>query len=79
MRYAAEDDFGMPETEFLVCRFWLIDALAALGRRVAEVCVMFTQAVLGMVLLSHVSAAWTVPFLALLSGSAARSLDQGLS
>jgi GH15 family glucan-1,4-alpha-glucosidase len=33
MRYAAEDDFGLPETEFLVCRFWLIDALAALGRR----------------------------------------------
>ena len=33
MRYAAEDDFGMPETEFLVCRFWLIDALCALGRR----------------------------------------------
>ena len=27
MRYAAEDDFGLPETEFLVCRFWLIDAL----------------------------------------------------
>ena len=33
MRYASEDDFGLPETEFLVCRFWLIDALAALGRR----------------------------------------------
>ena len=33
MRYAAEDDFGLPETEFLVCRFWLIDALCALGRR----------------------------------------------
>ena len=33
MRYAAEDDFGLPETEFLVCRFWLIDALALLGRR----------------------------------------------
>jgi GH15 family glucan-1,4-alpha-glucosidase len=33
MRYAAEDDFGLPETEFLVCRFWLVDALAALGRR----------------------------------------------
>ena len=33
MRYATEDDFGLPETEFLVCRFWLIDALAALGRR----------------------------------------------
>jgi GH15 family glucan-1,4-alpha-glucosidase len=33
MRYTAEDDFGLPETEFLVCRFWLIDALAAQGRR----------------------------------------------
>ena len=33
MRYAAEDDFGLPETEFLVCRFWLVDALAAIGRR----------------------------------------------
>src|SRR6516225_9083840 len=26
MRYAA-DDFGMPVTAFLICRFWLIDAL----------------------------------------------------
>ena len=33
MRYAAEDDFGLPETEFLVCRFWLIDALCAMGRK----------------------------------------------
>jgi GH15 family glucan-1,4-alpha-glucosidase len=33
MRYVAADDFGLPESEFLVCRFWLIDALAALGRR----------------------------------------------
>ena len=33
MRYTAEDDFGLPESEFLVCRFWLIDALAGLGRR----------------------------------------------
>lgn len=32
LRYAAEDDFGMPESEFLVCRFWLIDALCLLGR-----------------------------------------------
>lgn len=32
MRYAAEDDFGLPETAFLVCRFWLIDALWHLGR-----------------------------------------------
>jgi GH15 family glucan-1,4-alpha-glucosidase len=32
MRYAAEDDFGLPETAFLVCRFWLIDALWQQGR-----------------------------------------------
>jgi len=33
MRYAREDDFGLPETAFLVCRFWLIDALWLIGRR----------------------------------------------
>jgi GH15 family glucan-1,4-alpha-glucosidase len=33
LRYAAADDFGLPEAEFLVCRFWLIDALALVGRR----------------------------------------------
>ena len=33
MRYTAPDDFGAPETAFLVCNFWYIDALAALGRR----------------------------------------------
>ena len=32
-RYVAEDDFGKPETAFVICVFWLIDALAALGRR----------------------------------------------
>jgi GH15 family glucan-1,4-alpha-glucosidase len=32
MRYAAADDFGLPETAFLICRFWLIDAYALLGR-----------------------------------------------
>jgi GH15 family glucan-1,4-alpha-glucosidase len=32
MRYTAEDDFGLPETAFLVCQFWYIDALLALGR-----------------------------------------------
>lgn len=32
MRYTAADDFGLPETAFLVCQFWYIDALAALGR-----------------------------------------------
>lgn len=33
MRYASEDDFGMPEAAFLTCRFWLIDAWWWLGRR----------------------------------------------
>jgi GH15 family glucan-1,4-alpha-glucosidase len=33
MRYTTDDDFGAPETAFLVCNFWYIDALAAVGRR----------------------------------------------
>ena len=33
MRYAAEDDSGLPVTAFLICRFWLIDAWWSLGRR----------------------------------------------
>jgi GH15 family glucan-1,4-alpha-glucosidase len=33
MRYASEDDFGLPESAFLICRFWLIDAWWKLGRR----------------------------------------------
>lgn len=32
-RYTEKDDFGLPENAFLVCTFWYIDALAALGRR----------------------------------------------
>ncbi|HYM60490.1 MAG TPA: glycoside hydrolase family 15 protein [Thermoanaerobaculia bacterium] len=32
-RYAEKDDFGSPENAFLVCTFWYINALAALGRR----------------------------------------------
>ena len=32
LRYAAEDDFGAPETAFNICTFWLIDALARIGR-----------------------------------------------
>ncbi len=32
MRYDEADDFGQPETAFLVCTFWYIDALAAVGR-----------------------------------------------
>jgi GH15 family glucan-1,4-alpha-glucosidase len=33
MRYASADDFGLPVTAFLICRFWLIDAFWQLGRR----------------------------------------------
>ena len=33
MRYVAADDFGTPETAFLICRFWQIDALWDIGRR----------------------------------------------
>jgi GH15 family glucan-1,4-alpha-glucosidase len=33
MRYTNADDFGLPETAFLICRFWLIDALWAIGRK----------------------------------------------
>ncbi|MGE3871763.1 MAG: glycoside hydrolase family 15 protein [Parvibaculaceae bacterium] len=32
MRYAEADDFGMPETAFLVCTFWYIETLANCGR-----------------------------------------------
>jgi GH15 family glucan-1,4-alpha-glucosidase len=32
MRYAGADDFGLPVTAFLICRFWLIDAWWSLGR-----------------------------------------------
>ncbi len=32
-RYVEEDDFGKPDNAFLVCTFWYINALAALGRR----------------------------------------------
>lgn len=32
-RYAAADDFGVPETAFTICTFWYIDALAAIGRK----------------------------------------------
>lgn len=32
LRYAAEDDFGLPETAFNFCTFWLIEALHIVGR-----------------------------------------------
>ena len=33
LRYSTDDGFGAPSTAFLVCTFWYIDALAAVGRR----------------------------------------------
>ena len=33
MRYASADDFGLPQTAFIVCRFWLIDCLWKQGRK----------------------------------------------
>ena len=32
-RYVEADDFGTPENAFLVCTFWYINALAAIGQR----------------------------------------------
>ena len=32
-RYIEKDDFGEPENAFLVCTFWFVNALAAIGRR----------------------------------------------
>jgi len=31
-RYTQPDDFGVPDNAFVVCTFWYVDALAALGR-----------------------------------------------
>ncbi len=33
LRYGMPDDFGLPDTAFLVCSFWLVDALHAIGRK----------------------------------------------
>jgi len=43
MRYASEDDFGLPESAFLICRFWLIDVWWKFGRR-EEAIDMFNDA-----------------------------------
>jgi GH15 family glucan-1,4-alpha-glucosidase len=43
MRYASADDFGLPVTAFLICRFWLVDALWSLDRR-EEARELFTDA-----------------------------------
>jgi GH15 family glucan-1,4-alpha-glucosidase len=33
LRYDQPDDFGVPDTAFLVCTFWWIQSLALLGER----------------------------------------------
>jgi GH15 family glucan-1,4-alpha-glucosidase len=43
MRYAVADDFGLPESAFLICRFWLIDVWWKLDRR-QEAIEMFNDA-----------------------------------
>jgi GH15 family glucan-1,4-alpha-glucosidase len=43
MRYTSEDDFGVLESAFFVCRFWLIDVWWKLGRR-EQALDMFTDA-----------------------------------
>ncbi len=42
LRYAAEDDFGLPETAFNICTFWLIEALG-LSDRKDEARALFTS------------------------------------
>jgi GH15 family glucan-1,4-alpha-glucosidase len=32
-RYVGDDDFGAPANAFVVCTFWFVNALAAIGRR----------------------------------------------
>ena len=32
-RYIEHDDFGAPQNAFIVCSFWLVNALAAIGER----------------------------------------------
>ena len=31
-RYLREDDFGKPQSSFVICSFWVVQALAKLGR-----------------------------------------------
>jgi GH15 family glucan-1,4-alpha-glucosidase len=33
LRYDVEDDFGRMHTAFMICAFWYVDALNAIGRR----------------------------------------------
>jgi GH15 family glucan-1,4-alpha-glucosidase len=41
-RYRRADDFGTPETSFTICSFWLVEALASVGR-VEEARAMFER------------------------------------
>lgn len=43
MRYTTEDDFGLPESAFLICTFWMVNALYLVGRR-KEAKTMFDRA-----------------------------------
>ena len=43
-RYKHPDDFGEPETTFLICAFWYVEALACVGR-VEEAVKYFDQLV----------------------------------
>ena len=42
LRYEDPDDFGLPETAFLLCSFWYVGALALAGRR-EQALVMFER------------------------------------
>lgn len=42
LRYSTEDDFGLPESAFNVCTFWLIEALHMTGRT-ADAQALFTE------------------------------------
>jgi GH15 family glucan-1,4-alpha-glucosidase len=44
LRYATEDDFGLPQTAFNVCTFWLIEALHATGNT-ADATILFDEMV----------------------------------
>jgi GH15 family glucan-1,4-alpha-glucosidase len=39
-RYSLDDGFGKPTVAFVICTFWLIEALAATGRREEAAAVM---------------------------------------
>jgi GH15 family glucan-1,4-alpha-glucosidase len=43
LRYASDDGFGSPKVAFILCSFWLVEALAIAGRR-AEASTVFERA-----------------------------------